>query len=257
MYYKKTGYIPFITELSGDKRKTGFNFSPKLLLLFIFALSSVVTVTNISGAITDLVFSFFGKGIQMPLPGGRGDVVYMFFKSVLIAALFEEMLFRGALIHSLSGRKNITKILFSALLFSLMHYNLYQLFYSFAAGFVIAFFAVYTGSLTFAFLLHFSSNFVTLIFSVLSAKLSTESYKITASITLAIFLLISLVFLALIIFKKVKKQPIFEECGNTCFGNKIDENNSYQNQSFEKKPIAYEIYVYIILSALLSLMNAF
>lgn len=186
LYRRASGYTPFETPINGTKtaEKTSVQ---KTVLVYVLALSLTVAVLNTVGALTDTVFSFFGQTVEKSIPVSPFDIIYTFLKSVLFAALLEETLFRGAILHAFSGRKTATRILLSAIFFALMHGSLYQLFYAAAAGAVIAAFTVITGSLKLAVAVHFGANAVTFIFSVLSVHLPLDLYKKVSAVSLAVF----------------------------------------------------------------------
>lgn len=186
LYRRASGYTPFETPINGTKtvEKTSVQ---KTALVFVLALSLTVAVLNTVGALTDAVFSFFGQTVEKSIPVSPFDIIYTFLKSVLFAALLEETLFRGAILHAFSGRKTATRILLSATFFALMHGSLYQLFYAAAAGAVIAAFTVITGSLKLAVAVHFGANAVTFIFSILSVHLPLDLYKKVSAALLAVF----------------------------------------------------------------------
>lgn len=186
LYRRASGYTPFETPINGTKtaEKTSVQ---KTALVYVLALSLTVAVLNTVGALTDAVFSFFGQTVEKSIPVSPFDIIYTFLKSVLFAALLEETLFRGAILHAFSGRKTATRILLSATFFALMHGSLYQLFYAAAAGAVIAAFTVITGSLKLAVAVHFGANAVTFIFSILSVHLPLDLYKKVSAALLAVF----------------------------------------------------------------------
>lgn len=186
LYRRASGYTPFVTPINGTKtdEKTSVQ---KTALVYVLALSLTVAVLNTVGALTDTVFSFFGQTVEKSIPVSPFDIIYTFLKSVLFAALLEETLFRGAILHAFSGRKAATRILLSATFFALMHGSLYQLVYAAAAGAVIAAFTVITGSLKLAVAVHFGANAVTFIFSILSVHLPLDLYKKVSAASLAVF----------------------------------------------------------------------
>lgn len=80
--------------------------------------------------------------------------------SVLIGPLMEEIMFRKILIDRLRifGEKKI--MVLSAVMFGLFHANLYQLFYAFGLGLVLAYIYMRTGRLRYTYLFHALINLV-------------------------------------------------------------------------------------------------
>lgn len=79
---------------------------------------------------------------------------------VLLAPLVEEFVFRKVLLDKLQLYGEWQAILFSAITFGLFHMNLFQFFYAFAIGLVLAYTYAQTHRLRYSFLLHAALNFV-------------------------------------------------------------------------------------------------
>lgn len=87
----------------------------------------------------------------------------------LLPAVCEELIFRGVITNGLNesfGTK--TAVIFSSILFALMHQNLQQFFYQMFLGGVMAYIVIKTGSIVYTMILHFVNNFVVLLNSHLS-----------------------------------------------------------------------------------------
>ena len=101
-------------------------------------------------------------------------IIYLF-SSAVIPALCEELLFRGVICRSLMNYGSRTAILISAVLFALMHTNVGQLIYGFAAGLLLGWIYVKTGSLRFAVLLHFINNVLSCVKMLVYRQLSSDA----------------------------------------------------------------------------------
>ncbi len=235
LYGKSEGYVPFLHSINAPACHEIGKKRSKTVFLFIFAFSLLISVLNGVGFLTDFVFSLFGKSFENTLSLSPFDVAYTIIRSVIFAAFLEEMLFRGVVLHAFSKRPAVAKILFSGLLFASSHYNLYQFFYAFAAGTVIALFAVVTNSLLFSVLLHLGSNFMTFIFSILKIFLSSEKYTAVSLFVFSATATVSIVCTIIYIFKFYK----------------IND----PSVPLKKSEIPKEIFVYITASLLLSIIN--
>lgn len=80
--------------------------------------------------------------------------------TVLVAPIVEEMIFRRAIINRTLPYGERTSIIFSALMFGLFHGNLYQFFYAFGLGMLLAFIYVRTGRVWYTIPLHMAINLV-------------------------------------------------------------------------------------------------
>lgn len=129
------------------------------ILKYLLICFPVTVIGSIAGNILSSLLSL-GRA-QDPLdryiqtPG-----VMSFILTVLLAPFFEELLFRKLLIDRTVkyGEKNA--VLFSAVVFALMHGNFFQIFYTFGAGLVFAYIYVRTGKLRYTLLIHVIMNFL-------------------------------------------------------------------------------------------------
>lgn len=80
--------------------------------------------------------------------------------TAIIAPIVEELIFRRAIIDRTLPYGERTAIVFSALMFGLFHGNLYQFFYAFGLGMLLAFIYVRTGRVWYTILLHMAINLV-------------------------------------------------------------------------------------------------
>lgn len=102
---------------------------------------------------------------EIAIPNFLVYIIYVFLMCIC-PALFEEFLFRGAI---LSGLKELGKhkaVFLSALIFSLMHGGPDQTIHQFLLGIVLGYAFVYSGSLWVPIIIHFVNNFfaVTMIY---------------------------------------------------------------------------------------------
>lgn len=102
------------------------------------------------------------------------DSIGMLFVGILIFAILpaivEEFLFRGIIFNGLKQKFSaIGAITLSALMFTIMHLNIYQVVYQFALGIILALVVYYTGSIFYSMVVHFINNF----FIVLNVYLAT------------------------------------------------------------------------------------
>lgn len=86
------------------------------------------------------------------------QIVMSVFTTAVVPALCEEFLFRGAILTNLTPYGRGYAVLFSAILFGLMHQNLFQIIYTTILGVVLALVYVRTKSLWCCVLVHFVNN---------------------------------------------------------------------------------------------------
>lgn len=110
----------------------------------------------------DALLEFLGKAqLSSPDFSMQGDIAYdvmMIITVVIVAPLFEEYIFRGAIFRTLQRYDTRFAILVSALLFAGMHLNIVQGIPAFFMGLVAAYVAYQSNSLWPCILLHFINN---------------------------------------------------------------------------------------------------
>ena len=80
--------------------------------------------------------------------------------ALIIAPIFEELIFRKLLIDRLSGYGDIVAIAFSSIAFGLFHGNFYQFFYTIGFGLVLSYLYCKTRKIHLTMLLHSIMNFI-------------------------------------------------------------------------------------------------
>ncbi len=124
-----------------------------------FLLSLVVSLLN-------ALLGIFGAEIDevgLATDGGFFGFLMNFASAVVLAPLFEEIVFRGVICKSLSRFNKGFAVIFSALLFAIAHLNLYQGIPVFGMGIVFAFVYLRSGSLRVPILMHVINNFLALV----------------------------------------------------------------------------------------------
>lgn len=124
-----------------------------LLILFAYCMLPLVAVIN-------LISMFFFKNYVADLAGQLGNnplILNLLFIAVT-PCVVEELIFRGVFYRSYKNRGPWVGILFSGLLFGLMHMNFNQFCYAFVMGMVFAVLMESTGSIFAPMLVHFTFN---------------------------------------------------------------------------------------------------
>ena len=163
-------YIAFLfpTALAlGTVKKTGAQFSPaKLrissenLLLTLPVIAPTLTLIFFVSWITSLVLSHFGENST---PDVSGNIILVIFTHAVLTALMEETLFRYIPLAYLVPHSKMWAVIFSALLFALVHCNLYQIPYAFIAGVIFAVLDIAFDSIIPSLIIHFVNNLISII----------------------------------------------------------------------------------------------
>lgn len=162
------GYTAFIAiihtmprmKLAQNKLSAG-----RLLKIFLMVYAAGI-ISNVFGLITTLVFSIFKKFIlpfSFPNSGfdfdlldiltGINPLLSLIFV-VILAPVFEELLFRKFLIDRIYGYGELPAILLSGLMFGLYHGNFQQFVYATTLGMIFAYVYLRTGRIGYTMILH-------------------------------------------------------------------------------------------------------
>jgi membrane protease YdiL (CAAX protease family) len=105
----------------------------------------------------------------------------------LVPAIFEELLFRKAILNSSKRYGNCFAVVFSALLFGLYHMNLNQGIFAFLVGIIFGIIAVKTNSIKYTGILHFLNNLYACIFEIVGEN--SVAYGLFNNIVIAIVII--------------------------------------------------------------------
>ncbi len=142
----------------------------KLLAAFIMTYS-LGLVSNVLGLGVTLVVTVIRHILLPGVPGGGFDMrlvemltqlnpAFGFLFTVILAPIFEELLFRKLLIDRIYGYGELTAILLSGLMFGLYHGNLQQFVYASTLGCCFAYIYLRTGRIRYTMILHGMINSV-------------------------------------------------------------------------------------------------
>lgn len=185
------GYMYFVKELPTKKESWSFPSLPYLLLTLVLSASTIVVNDWISAQLAwlpDLMKDTFA---------GMSTGVLGVLSITIVGPIFEEILFRGGITRNLLKQYNPTKaILFSALIFGVIHINPAQIVPAFFAGLILAALYYRTGSLIPGMLLHIAVNSTSTFFSTHYANV--DSLKDVLSGSTYLIVLIDAVFFFLL-----------------------------------------------------------
>lgn len=196
-----------------------FGFTP-----FVNWFDHIVEGWGYSSATSSIDVSTVGKFV--------GAIFYI----GLLPAICEELVFRGVITNGLKENGTKTAVIFSAVLFALMHQNLQQFVYQLFLGGVMAYILLKTGNILYTMLLHFFNNFVVLLDSHLSASTSADMSIYYSNawnniwpflvVMLAVGAVIGLLFLLNYVLKKQNRQIKNEVAIQNLANGKLNEQNN-------------------------------
>ena len=128
-------------------------------------LYAVTIVINLIATVVNLIASGSLEQVTennplLNLPTGTLGILLNYLWMVLVAPVFEEVLFRGGLLGTLKKHGNWFAVIVSALLFGLAHENISQMLYATALGFMLGMMYVRAGSVVPCIITHICINFL-------------------------------------------------------------------------------------------------
>lgn len=238
LYKTKTGRPAMIREELSRPITNFPKHAPLKALFVIFSVCAVISTVNVFGMLTDAAFALIGAERSAVLPQNTLELVLLFIKTVILAPILEELLFRIAVIDAFNDCTQIKKAALSATLFALMHYSLFQIPYALAAGLVISLFVLKTNSFAYGIAIHGAANLTTFVFTVLSLNLSENVYIKLSTVFSLIFLTITAAGAVTLFVRSKSKADIFRA-------------EKTQKDSF----IAPELIAFAIIALAISLMS--
>lgn len=159
------GYpIAFLIMRKKDARPIEkHKMSPGQFILVFMMAYGLMIVGNIIGLVLTMVIGIIrGEPVDNALVSvlSEGNVWISAIYTVILAPVFEEILFRKLICDRIAQYGQRTAILISGLIFGLFHMNFNQFFYAAFLGGFFAFIYIRTGSLKYTIALHMIVNFL-------------------------------------------------------------------------------------------------
>lgn len=133
-----------------------------VLLCIVIAFICVFGFNNFV-SMFDAIFKLFGiepnTSWNLPLNNGYW-LTFNIFAIAMLPAIFEELIFRGIIFNGLKAYGKKKAIIYSALLFSLMHASISQTIYPILAGCIFALVVYKTGNILYSMIIHFCNNLI-------------------------------------------------------------------------------------------------
>ena len=169
------------------KRETGLRLSqtfcrPQMnagwiikYMVITWGLSLLMSIiTNIILQLLKSLLHLNFSDISFDFGDGVGGFIVSFVSLCIFAPIFEEIIFRSAVYRHTEIMGQSFAVVFSAIVFALMHGNLEQLPYTFVMGLGFAYLFAKTRSLLIPMLLHFLTNTTTVIFTSIIGTTDTD-----------------------------------------------------------------------------------
>ncbi|MBQ4136657.1 MAG: CPBP family intramembrane metalloprotease [Clostridia bacterium] len=166
-----------------------------ILLLIFFAVTYTGNV--IGTLLSALLSNGNAENVVMDTIVGGGVLAHIF--ATIVAPIAEEYIFRKQIIDRTRKYGETTAAFFSAITFGLFHANLFQFFYAFAVGWLLAYIYIRTGRLRYVISVHVLINFFgSVVSSILleNMEISTEALTAGTVMTLVYSLFVITVWIS-------------------------------------------------------------
>ncbi len=147
------------------------------------------------------------------LPASPAAAFVFFVQMTLVAGIFEELLFRGAVLGNLRRFGDKTAILVSAFLFAVFHGNLIQAPFAFVLGLYLGYVACKTGNIVYSILIHATNNAIAVVLTFVSELMSEEVYFFVGIIYAIVSMGLGVLGLVWELLTNQKEQPLKKETG--------------------------------------------
>lgn len=198
--------------------------SPWLPLILLGGISLILVQANLNAILVSLIDYSIDDLVTVTASTQPYQVVLQFITVCLVPGFCEEFLFRGAIQTNCRPFGRVPAILISATLFALMHQNVGQTLYTFAAGILLGIVYEYTGSIWNCVILHVANNFFSVVESTLFENLTEQLGGVVCTILETVLFLLGAVSLTILVVRFFGKRPTVE---NGFFGRELPATDRY------------------------------
>ena len=171
----------------------------------VFAGIGFCVLANlVTGYLTQFIS---GLGVELsspdlPMPTGVLGVTVSFFRVVVVAALTEEICFRGVVMGHLRPFGDFFAVAMASAVFALMHCNLIQAPFALIVGFALGYLCIRTGSLWTGVAVHALNNAISLVFSYLLESFDERAVNLVYTALIYALLLIGAICVLVLLRRK-------------------------------------------------------
>ena len=181
------------------------------------------------------------------------DFILLTFTTAIVPAVCEEFLFRKTIENALLPYSESFAIISSALMFGLMHQNVWQIFYATMAGIVLGYIYARTRSYLCVFLIHFTNNFISVIQTAMLGNLREPYVTIAISTLMAAVILLGAISAIILILKEKNKKDAYS---TGSFGKILFPSEGFVQNKTSRAPskiffLSPSVLIFIIISVLI------
>lgn len=213
---KKVSCVNEPLPLNAPKRKGEF-------LLAVIAGLGFCMIANIITSYITAFFELLGVTLLMPdvaLPEGFSGFIITLVRTVICAAMVEEICVRGYIMGNLRAYGDSFAIAVSAIIFALMHGNLIQAPFALIAGAAIGYFTIKTGTMWTGIFIHALNNFISVCISYIAQTVPERAANV-----ISIFVIYSVIMIGtlafFLFFVMTRDKPLSGGCFQLSFMQKL------------------------------------
>ncbi len=177
----------------------------------VFAGIGFCVLANlVTGYLTQFIMDF---GVELsspdlPMPSGVLGVTVSFFRVVVVAALTEEICFRGVVMGHLRRFGDFFAVAMASVVFAVMHCNLIQAPFALIVGFALGYLCIRTGSLWTGILVHALNNTISLVFSYLLERYDEAAVNFAYTVLIDALLAIGAICFCVLLLRRRQKPAL-------------------------------------------------
>ncbi|WP_026497787.1 CPBP family intramembrane glutamic endopeptidase [Butyrivibrio sp. WCD2001] len=202
--------------MTPEEKAQGRKLTPGEFFRFIMYMFPLGIIGSLIGQILAVIMgSITGQDMTDVLSSTLTNMSLpmVFLLSVVLAPIFEEIMFRYAVIGYCRRYGEWNAIIISAFIFGLIHTNVFQFFYAFALGIVFGYVYIYTRKLIYTIIMHCTFNFFgAFVPMLIDPNLSPSN---TGSIIYSVIQYIVAIIGLIMLFFYVKKGSLLQNSPNT------------------------------------------
>ena len=155
-------YFLIMRTIPDSPKKEISKIRPSDFVMFFFICCAAMYLSNFITQFISLAIRLIKGGeLLNPLDAiVNSNYIIAFIYAVLIAPVFEEIIFRKLLLNKLRRFGDLPAILMTGLAFGLFHFNFLQFFYAAVLGFLFAYITIRSNTIAYSVILHMIVNFI-------------------------------------------------------------------------------------------------
>ena len=151
-------YIYLKKSCNLELKCTNHPFSKKIYLYSFLFILAINLLNGIFLNVMENVFNIYTDTSDILLSDNVWQNIAIYISALIIAPIFEELLFRGAILRILDRYNRFFAIFTSSFLFALLHMDVTQFFFTFFLGFLMAYLSLKYDSMKINIGIHFLNN---------------------------------------------------------------------------------------------------